>query len=171
MLSSFIGGSQVNGGPFFRLLHGNPEDYVWTTNDLDTVITQLLNQIDNAGPPPMSQEEINSLNEISVTKEHINLNLQCPICMEDFVLDEKVKELTCHHFFHNDCIVEWLKLHATCPTCRTSFSTSDNTKNPTNSSSTTNATNSTNRPQQENATTSNSNNHQAPGYDFSDDLD
>lgn len=44
-LSSVLSGTQANGGQFIRLLHGNPEDYVWSTDGLDSVITQLLNQI------------------------------------------------------------------------------------------------------------------------------
>ena len=130
----------------------------------------------------MSAEEINNLNEISITKEHVNLNLQCPICMEDFVLDEKVKELSCRHFFHNDCIVEWLKLHATCPTCRTNLTDASADAKATNaggSSSSTAATNSTSRLPESNASASSSstsNRHRQrpstpPGYDFGDDLD
>lgn len=121
----------------------------------------------------MSAEEISNLNEISVTKEHVNLNLQCPICMEDFVLDEKVKELSCRHFFHNDCIVEWLKLHATCPTCRTNLTDAADASKAVGSSS-----NTTSRQPDAGATASSSstsNSHQRPrtppGYDFGDDLD
>ena len=145
---------------------------------LDTVITQLLNQIDSSGPPPMSAEEISNLNEISITKEHVNLNLQCPICMEDFILDEKVKELSCRHFFHNDCIVEWLKLHATCPTCRTNLTeASADAKPQTNASGSSAGANSTNRLPDGSATASSSTSNSRqrprtpPGYDFGDDLD
>lgn len=135
----------------------------------------------------MSAEEISNLNEISVTKEHVNLNLQCPVCMEDFVLDEKVKELSCRHFFHNDCIVEWLKLHATCPTCRTNLtdasaesSKASQSANASGGSSMA-ATNSTSRLPESNAGASSSaanRHHQRPStppgnrdYDFGDDLD
>lgn len=34
ILSNVIGGGQADGGPFLRLLHGNPEDYVWSTDGL-----------------------------------------------------------------------------------------------------------------------------------------
>lgn len=102
--------SQGNGGQFVRLFHGNPDDYVFSTEGLDTVITQLLNQIDSSGPPPMSQEQMDNLNEVTINNDHVDTNLQCSICMEDFVLDEKVKELECGHLYHKDCIIEWLKL-------------------------------------------------------------
>lgn len=170
-LSSVIGAGQANGAPIIRLLHGNPDDYVWSTDGLDTVITQLLNQIDNTGPPPMKEEDINNLNEIEITKEHVNLNLQCPICMDDYIESEKVKELNCNHFFHAPCISEWLKLHATCPTCRTNLtSTNEDSK----SASTSNTTIRQQRENNSEGTSSNSvNQHRSnpADYDFSDDLD
>ena len=32
------------------------------------------------------------------------------MCMEDFKLDESVRQLPCQHMFHTDCIVPWLEL-------------------------------------------------------------
>jgi len=40
------------------------------------------------------------------------------VCWDDFVLQEKVKQLECEHLYHPDCIIPWLKLHGTCPICR-----------------------------------------------------
>ncbi|KAL6499584.1 hypothetical protein OROGR_027494 [Orobanche gracilis] len=46
----------------------------------------------------------------------------CPICMEDFEIKPDtsviVNELPCEHYFHKDCIVEWLQRSNTCPLCR-----------------------------------------------------
>lgn len=121
----------------------------------------------------MPMEEINKLNEISITDDHVNNKLQCPICMEDFILDEKVKELKCHHFFHNACIVEWLKLHSSCPTCRIStLETTDKTASTSSATSTTTTTtNSTSRPE---ATTSTASNQSTNSFNYNfndDDLD
>ncbi|KAL8494246.1 hypothetical protein ACS0TY_025153 [Phlomoides rotata] len=46
----------------------------------------------------------------------------CTICMEDFVVNSDksvtVNELPCEHYFHKDCIVEWLQRSNSCPLCR-----------------------------------------------------
>mmetsp|Transcript_17415 Transcript_17415/g.29197 ORF Transcript_17415/g.29197 Transcript_17415/m.29197 type:complete len:372 (+) Transcript_17415:178-1293(+) len=45
----------------------------------------------------------------------------CPICLSDMVTGDTVRILPCKHFFHNTCVDEWLKVNATCPTCRKSI--------------------------------------------------
>ena len=43
----------------------------------------------------------------------------CPICQEDFVVDDEVMVLECDHVFHGSCIGEWGHYKGTCPICRT----------------------------------------------------
>ena len=43
---------------------------------------------------------------------------QCALCFDEYVVDEELRELTCGHSFHAECIDQWL-LHQrrTCPIC------------------------------------------------------
>ena len=42
---------------------------------------------------------------------------RCSICLCDVEVGEAVRELQCHHHFHQPCIDEWLGKRASCPLC------------------------------------------------------
>lgn len=43
----------------------------------------------------------------------------CPICLSDYKPKESLRTIPeCNHYFHADCIDEWLRLNGTCPMCR-----------------------------------------------------
>ncbi|KAJ1822895.1 hypothetical protein LPJ56_000488 [Coemansia sp. RSA 2599] len=42
----------------------------------------------------------------------------CAVCLEEFLVGDKVRQLPCRHYFHVLCIDPWLgKRSATCPLC------------------------------------------------------
>ena len=43
---------------------------------------------------------------------------ECPICLEKYVVNDKIIHLDCSHSFHKDCIYIWLNKNNTCPQCR-----------------------------------------------------
>lgn len=50
------------------------------------------------------------------TAEMDPLQLQCPVCMEDFESGQDLRVLPCHHSFHPDCIDPWLlNVAGSCP--------------------------------------------------------
>ena len=52
----------------------------------------------------------------------------CPICLKtkcDVYLE-------CSHYFHGDCIVEWLNIHSECPVCRKRILSSESIIQPKN---------------------------------------
>ena len=89
-------------------------DYAWGREGLDTIVTQLLNQMDNAGllrlektwkqvitkrfssgPPPLEQEKIDEIPKCEIVQEQVEAKLQCSVCWEDFQLKEVVRQLPC----------------------------------------------------------------------------
>ncbi|KAF1400201.1 RN115 ligase, partial [Rostratula benghalensis] len=110
------------------MLHSNPGDYAWGQSGLDAIVTQLLGQLENTGPPPADKEKISSLPTVTVTQEQVDTGLECPVCKEDYTVAEQVRQLPCNHFFHSNCIVPWLELHDTCPVCRKSLKGEDSTR-------------------------------------------
>ncbi|XP_012224914.1 E3 ubiquitin-protein ligase Iruka isoform X2 [Linepithema humile] len=100
------------------LFLGNPGDYVWGRDGLDAIVTQLLNQMDGTGPPPLPRKQIDEIPTTTISQSQVDCKLQCSVCWEDFKLSEPVRQLPCQHVYHAPCIVPWLELHGTCPICR-----------------------------------------------------
>ncbi|KAL2902779.1 putative RING-H2 finger protein ATL69 [Bienertia sinuspersici] len=45
----------------------------------------------------------------------------CPICLSEYQPKETLRTIPeCKHYFHADCVDEWLRINATCPLCRNS---------------------------------------------------
>ena len=45
---------------------------------------------------------------------------ECIICMNEFKAEDKVAELKCdeRHYFHQECLADWLKRKPECPLCK-----------------------------------------------------
>ncbi|XP_069692959.1 E3 ubiquitin-protein ligase Iruka isoform X1 [Periplaneta americana] len=110
------GGGRGGNAPVFFL--GNLGDYAWGHEGLDAIVTQLLNQMDGTGPPPLAKDKIKEIPVVVITEDQVGKSLQCSVCWEDFRLDEPVRKLPCEHVYHENCIIPWLELHGTCPICR-----------------------------------------------------
>uniref|UniRef100_A0A2M4ABZ6 RING-type E3 ubiquitin transferase n=1 Tax=Anopheles triannulatus TaxID=58253 RepID=A0A2M4ABZ6_9DIPT len=107
------------GVPLFFM--GNPGDYAWGREGIDSIVTQLLNQMDNTGPPPLEKERIAEIPTVAISEKQVEMKLQCSVCFEDFQVGESVRKLPCLHVYHEPCIIPWLELHGTCPSCRKSL--------------------------------------------------
>ncbi|CAG8530813.1 13352_t:CDS:2 [Acaulospora morrowiae] len=81
-----------------------------------------------ARPPTTTQREIDEnlpvalYNEsIRGVNEHVLLGNaeKCQVCLCDYVADEELRVLNCHHGFHRECIDKWLTEGSNkCPICR-----------------------------------------------------
>lgn len=67
-------------------------------------------------------------NEINLNKIENITYLDCPICFEEFNDEDNITILECGHYYHSNCIKEWIntkqldknnrKIPKTCPLCR-----------------------------------------------------
>lgn len=43
---------------------------------------------------------------------------KCTVCCEEYQGSDVLIELKCRHFYHEECIVGWLKEENMCPLCK-----------------------------------------------------
>jgi len=80
-----------------------------------------IDNINQGNITPVSEEFINNLQTEEVTEDMTNI--ECPICLDKFKMNDKYISLPCKHCYHcehDNCrgIHEWLKRNNTCPVCR-----------------------------------------------------
>ncbi|ELW49744.1 Na(+)/H(+) exchange regulatory cofactor NHE-RF3, partial [Tupaia chinensis] len=77
IFAGFFANSAIPGSPhpfsWSGMLHSNPGDYAWGQTGLDAIVTQLLGQLENTGPPPADKEKITSLPTVTVTQEQVEM--------------------------------------------------------------------------------------------------
>jgi E3 ubiquitin-protein ligase RNF115/126 len=87
----------------------------------------MQNDPNRHGNPPASKATVDNLPSEKITQDNIeqyNENT-CLICMDSYFIDNTVVKLDCSHYFHDLCILDWLKIHNTCPVCRYELKTDD----------------------------------------------
>ena len=64
------------------------------------------------------------LEEIEIDEESSKKldNKDCLICLEKFLIKDKICYLPCNHLFHSICIKNWIKIKKECPLCKRSIS-------------------------------------------------
>lgn len=100
---------------------GRHEDAVYSQEELDRVISELVDQnMNGSGPLPASDDAIQALPKKKVDTEMLGAEGkgECSICMDGVELESEVTILPCKHWFHGPCIAAWLSEHDTCPHCR-----------------------------------------------------
>jgi len=104
----------------------NPANFAWGVHGMEQILNRLMEEAGNDGSArPCPEETIAAINSYPLTTPQVNAlkdanSCECSICMSEFHVDTIVKKLPpCNHIFHCDCIDAWLRLHNSCPVCRT----------------------------------------------------
>jgi len=115
-------GEEGEAGGFFELMNQHLEIFNHEADSffrvsLRTLYDTLMEFMEErVGPTP--NHIIQSLPTIKVTLAQLATNTSCPICFVDYEPNEELVKLPCNHLYHKQCILSWLKLKSTCPTCR-----------------------------------------------------
>lgn len=99
-------------------VHG---DAVYTQEALDRIITNLMEAHPQSNAaPPATEEGLSKLERRTVDADLLkDGKTDCSICIDEVKIGEVATFLPCKHWFHQECVVLWLKEHNTCPVCRT----------------------------------------------------
>ncbi|KAK2969017.1 hypothetical protein RJ640_007882 [Escallonia rubra] len=85
------------------------------SSSFDSLLRDLLNGAKD-GQPPASRASIEAMPFVEVREGEEDA--ECVVCLEDWEVGERVKEMPCKHKFHDKCIDKWLGIHGSCPVCR-----------------------------------------------------
>ena len=89
-----------------KKLHGNPKDSGY--NKFKSVLPSFAKHL------PKSIYHVYQYNNKNMDKE-------CRICLGKFIIGQEILTLPCFHFFHCNCISEWLMNKEECPICKSSI--------------------------------------------------
>jgi hypothetical protein len=130
-----INGSLIDSNPILRIiLSGGNNRYQNFLNEHqgDQQFENLLNLIMQNDPniygtPPASGKSIKELKKDKIIESNIEKyeKIECSVCKENYKLEDTISIMPCHHVFHNECLLPWLKQHNSCPVCRYELPTED----------------------------------------------
>ena len=109
--------------PFIDFLSNHNND-----NQFENYINIIMSfDAGHKGNPPASEKAINRLKKEEINKDNIKFfeQLTCNICLENFIENKISIKLDCGHYFHDNCIIKWLKMRNTCPVCRHELESND----------------------------------------------
>ena len=101
----------------------------YENDEIENILNYIMNNDENKyGSPPAAKSEINKLKKYVLSKENLNnfgCENSCSVCKEDFAIGNKMMDLPCKHYFHEECLLPWLNQHDSCPICRFELKTDD----------------------------------------------
>ena len=117
--SNFIAGNS----PILGFLSNHNND-----NQFENLLNIIMSfDSTHKGNPPASERAIKNLKKIEIDENNIKkFNEEiCNVCLEDYKFGQISNKLDCGHWFHDKCILQWLKMRNTCPVCRQELESND----------------------------------------------
>eukprot|EP01038_Epipyxis_sp_PR26KG_P004276 gene4276-6056_t len=87
---------------------------------------------ENNTPYKLKPASANAIAELSVKKfdpklDSIDGDCECAVCKDDIEQDVSIIRLPlCKHYFHEECLLKWIKLQGWCPVCRSDINPTAN---------------------------------------------
>ncbi|XVF22847.1 hypothetical protein REPUB_Repub12eG0206300 [Reevesia pubescens] len=78
---------------------------------------EIYNDSATSRMKPASKTTIEGLEKV-VIDESFGTGVQCAVCLEELLIGSEARRLCCSHFYHPNCIVQWLNTSNMCPVCR-----------------------------------------------------
>lgn len=105
------------------------ESNMYNMDNMESILDYILqNDPNRYGSPAACKKFVENLKKLKVdeallktleNKESLNcVSISCSVCKDEFEIEQILIELPCNHFFHEDCILPWLKERNSCPCCR-----------------------------------------------------
>lgn len=106
---------------FQRYLSENDEveENIYLQYEIPVALMNLLQSLRNVPENrPVPEDVVNNLPVIKMNENQLKKYEKCPICLENFKLEEKAVLLPCNHSYHEICLRSWFKQQNHCPFCR-----------------------------------------------------
>lgn len=116
---------------FLDMLIGILGNYHQEESSMESIINYIMSNDPNRyGNPPASKKSVEALEKMEVNESFLKFftnknENSCSVCKDEFECKQQLVNLPCKHFFHDECILPWLKERNTCPTCRHELPTDD----------------------------------------------
>ena len=59
-----------------------------------------------------------NLDKLPILFVNCDEDAHCAICISDYEDNDLIRQISCSHHFHSDCVDEWFKLNSSCPLCK-----------------------------------------------------
>jgi len=82
-------------------------------------LLRLCERIGDAKPKGVPEDIIKTLPiNTYIAGKSKTVEDRCTICLTDYEINDRLRDLPCSHDFHQDCIDIWFKNSDKCPICR-----------------------------------------------------